>query len=580
MLPLPASSNPLFTSTEDVLRGWLQPSHLPETQDGIGERKTLVPFYKQHNFKLIWFNKEGLEPQGEVLLKTLADAGREGLNPADYHLPQFEPVIRNIEFSSEEEELASIKQIALLDLILTRSFIKYAVDLHHGRFQPEAYSAEAAHNIRLTPEFIAIRLKHAIEEGDLRSFFSELVPQNTAYRTLKQHLEYYETIRQLGGWQEIPTGRSLKLGNRSPRVPLLSRHLLITGDLPLSQYSTQETFAAPLEKAVIEYQERHGIKADGIVGRKTLDHLNVPVDERITQIKLNMERLRWLPPNLGARHLMVNIPGFELKFIQDYATQDTMRVIVGRKKRQTPLLSSSMTYMELNPYWNIPSRIARKDILPKVHTDPQYLIKNSIRVFTGWKKTSLMLDPLEIDWEKFSSRYLPYRFRQDPSPTNALGQVKFMFPNHQSIYIHDTPGKELFKKESRSFSSGCVRVEEPLRLAQLLLEDQQWDRQRITDAIDTQKRQVIVMKKPVPVYLVYYTAWADENDNTLNFRNDIYDRDQPLAEAMSRRAPATLWCGTDHLNVGGLLPVSGPAWCPDLGKQQASTAINLDHKNT
>jgi murein L,D-transpeptidase YcbB/YkuD len=248
---------------------------------------------------------------------------------------------------------------------------------------------------------------------------------------------------------------------------------------------------------------------------------------------------------------MVNIPGFELKFVENHTVQSTMRAIVGRKKRQTPILSSTLTYLEFNPFWNIPQTIARKDILPKIKSDPQYLSKNNIQVLSGWERKSQSMDPNFIDWQAFSDKYLPYRLRQDPAPHNALGQVKFMFPNHHSVYIHDTPGKALFNKEMRSFSSGCVRVENPLELAYLLLKNQQWDPRRIANTIGTKKRRTIVMKQPTPVHLVYFTAWTDENDN-LQLRQDIYGRDQRLSALLLPKKPVKLWCHSGTQGSGSV----------------------------
>ncbi|MGD8834049.1 MAG: L,D-transpeptidase family protein [Desulfobacteraceae bacterium] len=572
MLPPQAFSNPISDSPEDMLRSWLllsSQSPSINVQKRFREDNTLVRFYEKHDFKLIWFDSEGITPQGKALLKILANAAREGLNPTQYQVSQLKPIIQNLIWQNDEDASASLSQIIRLDIAFTQSFLKYASDLQHGRRYPKQFTVADRTEITFSPEITAMRLKRALHQGDLKALFAELTPRHAEYDYLRRYLDRYETIRQLGGWQQIPGGPSLKIGIRSPRVPILSRHLLITGDLPFSQFSTQDHFAEPLEKAVRKYQHRNGLKMDGIVGKATLDCLNISVEQRIAQIKLNMERWRWLPPDLEPRRLMVNIPGFELKIIRNHLPQETMRVIVGRKKRQTPLLSSTMTYLEFNPFWNVPSTIARKDILPKIQIDPDYLVKNSIRVLTGWKNNSVMLDPYDIDWQKFSKKYLPYRFRQDPSPHNALGQVKFMFPNHHSIYIHDTPAKSLFKNEIRSFSSGCIRVEDPLRLAHLLLENQQWDLQRINNAIDTQKRRVIVMKEPIPVHLVYFTAWADGGDGTLNFRQDIYGRDQRLLAALNHRAPQRLWCAVDHQLSGNLPHTDGRARCTVLPGTQA-----------
>lgn len=549
MLPLPASSIIYINSPEDLLHSWLQPfSHAPSSNgdNDLNNLNTVARFYKQRHYQLAWFDRQGLMHQGEVLLNRLKNAHQQGLNPTEYRLIQWEPPLKSVHFSSIGADLDLSNEIVRLDIALTQSFLKYASDLQHGRLHPDAFTLVQRPKSNLSPELIAQHLKAAIREGRLESFFQDLSPQHSEYHSIKKHLVRFETIKQLGGWPLIPDGRTLKPGSISPRIPILSKHLLITGDLPLAHFSTREQFNEPLEAAVKRYQQRNGISADGIVGDKTLECLNISVDERITQLKLNMERWRWLPADLGANHLMVNIPGFELKIIEDHTVKSAMRVIVGRKKRQTPILSSTLTYLEFNPFWNIPQTIARKDILPKIKSDPQYLSKNNIQVLSGWDRNSQMLDPSVIDWHAFSDNYLPYRLRQDPAPHNALGQVKFMFPNHHSIYIHDTPGKALFNKEMRSFSSGCVRVEHPLELARLLLKDQQWDHQRIATTIDTKKRRTIVMKQPLPVHLVYFTAWTDV-DGTLHFGPDIYDRDQRLLAALRPKRPTKLWCINDRL---------------------------------
>lgn len=544
MLPLPASSNPLSDSPQDLLRSWLQPlsqSPLSNKKNNIHSLNTVARFYKQGHYQLAWLDRNGLMHQGELLLKRLESANRQGLNPAEYQLKRWEPVLTSAHLGNVGGNLDPLDDIVRWDIALTHLFLKYATDLQHGRLHPDAFNLVQRPKSNLSPELIAQHLKVAIREDHLKSFFQDLSPRHTAYHTLKKYLVRYETIKQMGGWPMIPSGPALKLGATSERTPILSHHLLMTGDLPLAHFSTQEQFKEPLEAAVKRYQRRNGMSADGIVGQRTLDGLNISVEKRIAQLKVNMERWRWLPAELEDRHLMVNIPGFELKMVQNHTVQSVMRVIVGRKKRQTPILSSTLTYLEFNPFWNIPQRIARKDILPKIQSDPLYLSKNSIQVLSGWEQNSPMLDPADIDWHAFSDKRLPYRLRQQPAPYNALGQVKFMFPNNHSIYIHDTPGKALFNKEMRSFSSGCVRVERPLELAHLLLKNQKWDHQRIAREIDTKKRRTIIMKHPIAVYLVYFTAWTDEN-GTLNFRPDIYGRDQRLLAALNAKKPTKIWC--------------------------------------
>jgi murein L,D-transpeptidase YcbB/YkuD len=249
-----------------------------------------------------------------------------------------------------------------------------------------------------------------------------------------------------------------------------------------------------------------------------------------------MERWRWYPDSFGDRYLMVNIPAFALTIVDTPDRIDNIRVIVGKKNRQTPIMSDRMTYIEFNPYWNIPQNIARKDILPKVIHDPSYLSRQGIRVFDSWDRSAQELDPTTIDWGNLSARYFPYRLRQDPSQRNALGQIKFIFPNPLSIYIHDTPGKSLFNCQERAFSSGCVRLEEPITLATHLLGDQGWNRHRLETLTAHEKAQSVVLTTPIPVHLVYFTAWVD-GDKTVNFRKDIYGHDARLVQALNHPGP-------------------------------------------
>jgi len=267
-----------------------------------------------------------------------------------------------------------------------------------------------------------------------------------------------------------------------------------------------------------------------------------------------LERWRWMPDNLGSRYVLANIPGFQMQMVEAGQVVKTMRTIVGRKRRPTPVLSSMITYLEINPYWYVPSKIAREDLLPKIQKNPNFLARQNFRVFDSWDKDARELDPFTIDWASLSEDHFPFRLRQEPAARNALGRVKFMFPNDMSVYIHDTPSKGLFGKSSRPFSSGCVRVEDPLALVSLLVSRQDWDQARLSEAVTSNQRQVIILDEPVPVYLVYLTAWVEE-DGATHFREDIYGRDQALFSALAESAAARVACTHDSrypLYVGEL----------------------------
>jgi len=280
---------------------------------------------------------------------------------------------------------------------------------------------------------------------------------------------------------------------------------------------------------------RHGLDVDGVVGSATLDALNVPVEKRVRQLIVNMERWRWLPQDLGKRYILVNIADFELDVVENSQPLMTMRVIVGRDYRRTPVFSDNMTYLVLSPYWHVPTAIAVQDILPKIQQEPGYLAKQNIRVFRGWGAETREIDPRTVNWSHVTAANFSYRLRQEPGPMNALGRVKFMFPNKFNVYLHDTPAQELFAKPERTFSSGCIRIEKPIELAEYLLQsDAKWTREKILAVADKRIEQTVRLPEPMPIHLLYWTAWADE-DRTVQFRADVYARDGKLYEALIER---------------------------------------------
>jgi len=298
------------------------------------------------------------------------------------------------------------------------------------------------------------------------------------------------------------------------------------------------TFSPDLEAAVKRFQARHGLDEDGIVGAATMRALNVSAAARVRQIRLNMERWRWLPQDLGARHLIVNIAGFALRLVDHEQEIMRMRVVAGQPYRQTPVFSDTISYLVLNPYWHVPHRIAVEDKLPLIKQNPDYLAQQHMTLLRGWGADAQVIDPATVDWSAVTADNFPYRLRQDPGPQNALGRVKFMFPNRHNVYLHDTPSRSLFTRAERSFSSGCIRLERPLALARYLLADQSaWTAARIQQVLDTNVERTVPLKQKVPVHLQYWTAWA-ERDGTVHFRRDVYERDASLARALSTPPPS------------------------------------------
>jgi murein L,D-transpeptidase YcbB/YkuD len=323
----------------------------------------------------------------------------------------------------------------------------------------------------------------------------------------------------------------------APRVAALAARLVASGELDMHD---GDVFDAPLADAVRRYQTRHGLTADAVVGQATLASLNAPIQARIDRLIVNLERWRWLPETLGERYIIVNIAGFKLDLVEDGEAALSMRVVVGTPFRRTPVFSERISYLVLNPSWHVPHRIAITDKLPLIKANPDYLAQQNYALLQGWGADERVIDPATVDWPAVTRNDFPYRLRQAPGPFNALGRVKFMFPNKFSVYLHDTPARELFGRDARAFSSGCIRLERPLDLAETLLAAEPgWSRTAIDAALATGREQTVRLGRPVPVHLLYWTAWVDPADGTLNFRDDIYGRDTRVLAALREQPPAT-----------------------------------------
>jgi murein L,D-transpeptidase YcbB/YkuD len=533
----------------DLDEGLTTAAHLNDTRTntaGIDPMMPVARFYHTVGHSPVWVDAHGWRPEGEALLAAIGDPANVGLGSDKYLLPSLRKAYTDLVAFSDTFQVNDLKQCIQLDVALTDTVLRYAQHLSQGRVMPESLSPQWLAQRRVATRDIPAELAQALKADRLEAYFESLHPKGKAYRRLRKALQQYERIRRSGGWPSIAPGPTLQTGDAGFRVEALRHRLHMTDDEPTEGPADQAGYDQYVEAAVERFQRRHGLQADGLVGKRTLTELNIPVEKRITQLQINMERWRWFPDSLGDRYLMVNIPAFELSVVEADTQINSMRAIVGRKRRQTPILSDRMTYLEFNPYWNIPRNIARKDILPKAITDPTYLARRGIRVFDSWDDQARELDPMSIPWESLSARYFPYRLRQDPSDVNALGRVKFMFPNPLSVYIHDTPGKVLFDQQARSFSSGCIRVNAPLTLAQYLLSNQGWDRARLEAAVARGQRQTVVLNKPIPVHLVYFTAWVDA-EGRVNFREDIYGRDRRLLIALNSRHADVIICSNDRL---------------------------------
>jgi len=480
--------------------------------------EAIVGFYEDRAFSPIWVDRSGFTDRGRILFQVLGLAGREGLEPADYDLTRIGDLVA----------WARPDALADSELLLSASLLRYAADLRTGRVAPSRADPELfAHPHDIDRAAILVG---AAAVADLASYLGELAPTGQLYRSLRDGLHRYQVLAARG-WPTVPAGPWMRVGDSDPRVLALRRRLAATGELTMGG-SDSPLFDAEVEAALRLFQSRNGLEVDGVVGPATLAALNESPEDRIRRILLNMERARWMPEDLGDRHVLVNMAGFELEAAAGGEVRLDMKVVVGRPYRRTPVFSDRITYLELNPYWHVPPRIAALDIVPKVRANPNYLREQGIRVFSGWGPQASELDPAGLPWQELGRKNFPYRLRQEPGSLNALGRIKFMFPNRFNVYLHDTPSRELFERTVRTFSSGCIRVEKPLELGAFLLDGTRgWDQSRLEKEISTGRTQVVRLNRPVPIHLTYQTVWVAA-DGSVQFRDDIYGRDRRLAAAL------------------------------------------------
>ena len=503
----------------------------------ISSKSFLPEFYRQRDYQLAW---SAHMDNARALSERILTSHEEGLVPADYHAAE----IRKLLAESSGKQFPEARQVDL-DIMLSEALARYAYHLRFGKVNPENLDADWNIQRSFKGQDPVVELQSVIDSADLAAQLDASTTQLPVYKQFQQALASYEVIRTAGGWPVIPEGQTIKPGMQDARAPLLRQRLQITGDLPAAAAANSSfEYDATLEEAVKHFQLRHGLDADGVVGKGTLAAMNVPVDARINQIRVNLDRARWVSQDIPETFVIVDIAGFNARLFRNGEVIWDEPAQVGKPYRKTPVFREDMTYLELNPTWTIPPTILKKDILPKMKKDPAYLQKKNMQVLTQDGK---VVDPGTIDWSSVSAKGFPYIIRQTPGPHNALGRVKFMFPNPHFVYLHDTHSKELFNRSSRAFSSGCIRVRNPFDLAELLLQDQDgWDRAQIDTAVDSLKQQRVSLSEPVPVLLLYWTVNIDA-DGTVYFKEDIYERD------------AKVLAGLD----GGFsfdAPADAPAW--------------------
>ena len=490
----------------------------------VASGELLVDVYERNQFRLAWTR---LEQVGE-LLEAINAAETDGLNPADYHVAQ---VQMGHQLLRSGEPVAADDR-AELDLLFTDSLIRLGYHERFGKVNP--YTLDPEWNFRREAIDVdaAEEVLAAINTTSLLASLRAQFPRGPFYERLRAGLARYREIMANGGWPEFPDGPTLRPGAQDERVAALAQRLAVTGDLPADAITTaDDVYGESLEAGVRHFQRRHGLDADGIVGPSTARALNVSVEGRVQQLKINLERTRWVFDDISDDFILVNIAGFAAYVVRDGEIAWQTKVQVGKPFRKTPVFRDEMKYVVFNPTWTVPYSIATRDILPNVQADSDYIAE---RNFDIRNRNGDLVDPESIDWSKLSRGNFPYTLVQRPGPDNALGRVKFMFPNEHAVYLHDTPSKHLFGRAERAFSAGCIRVENPFDFAEILLGRDGWTQERFKNVLDSGETRTTFLSEPLPVLLLYWTAQVNE-DGVVYFYQDIYDRDQPVADALNAR---------------------------------------------
>jgi len=476
---------------------------------------TIYAFYAQRSFRPAWTNAHA----ASELRRALKDSEADGLDPLDYHLPILQQLADGGATGADYE------------ILHTDALLRVADHLLFGKV--DAASFDAHWNYTRSPIGINVpqRIEQALAGDDIYGEIEKLKPTHRFYVSLKHELARYREAAANGDRVPLGPGSPIEPDTHDTRVPALRAGLALSGDLDSTQSTDSDLYDPTLQAAVRRFQERMGLVADGKIGARTITELNVPIRERIDQLRVNLDRGRVLLQDLPNEFVIVNIAAYWVYLVRGQEVAWNARAQVGKTYRQTPMFRSAINYLVFNPTWTVPPGIIRNDILPDARRDPGSITRRGLNVIDARGNT---VDPASVDWSRFKSGNIPYTLRQDAGPRNALGRVKIMFPNSYSVYLHDTPSQSKFDEVDRAFSSGCVRVERPLELAELLLADPStWNAASIARTIDAGRTQNVTLPNKVPVLLAYWTAWVDPQGR-VNFRRDVYGQDAQWAAGLAR----------------------------------------------
>jgi murein L,D-transpeptidase YcbB/YkuD len=497
---LQASETVLASNVSQDIEQLLRTEDLSIRGADILTQAILLEIYQDHDFAPYWTSADRIRE----LMDLIQNSADHGLLPADYNIDQLHQVLqRRMARPSAEIE-------AEADVLLTESLLRYG---YHRRFgKVKASTLDPDINFRretFRQQAPTTTVEQALESSSLTDFIQMAAPSGPVYQHLQVRLELYRDMKDTGGWPTVPDGSTLRVGDNDARVASIRKRLAATGRI---------ADHGDLDSTLFDQ-----------VGQQTIAALNVPIEQRINQIRTSLERLRWVNQEAVDTMVVVNIAGFRAFFFKDGALEWDTRAQVGKHYRQTPVFRGDIAYLEFNPTWTIPPGILRNDTLPAIKRDPNYLASKNIRVIDH---KGNFVDPATVNWNKYKNS-VPYTLRQDPGPKNALGTVKFIFPNKHFVFLHDTPHRELFSQKERNFSSGCIRIQDPLKLAELVMNDPvKYNRSELESIVESRKTQRIHPSPKTPVVIVYLTASVNA-DGKVRFYKDIYNRDQKVLDALN-----------------------------------------------
>lgn len=488
----------------------------------------LLDLYRKNDFQPLWTRHELVAELGKALLA----AADEGLNPTDYHLESVNTAL------AEGNWPASPRQAMDWDILFSDALILLGEHILHGKVDGRDVEEKEGLAAGPPPEVDVDYYLHILRTGEIAAAMAARAPQHPNYQALKRGLAQYREIASLGGWPTVPEGPSLKPGMTGKRVTALRQRLVASGDLAADK-AEGVLYDAELVAAVQSFQDHYGLEVDGISGKNTIAAMNRSVEERIEQICANLERTRWILHDMPASALLVDIAGFQLHYRHNGELRWSSRVMVGQPYHQTPVFRSAITYLVLNPTWTIPPGMLKNETIPNILKDRSYLNRENLKVYD---LQGAPIDPNSIEWSRYLDRGFPYLIRQDAGPDNALGRIKFMFPNPFHVYLHDTPAKSLFGRNSRALSQGCIRVQSPLDLGRMLLANDPGNTMtetRFDEILASGKTTGLSLNNPLPVFLLYATAKGNA-DGSLSFNPDVYNRDAAVIEALKQPPRALL----------------------------------------